>query len=349
MASPFERKKLTYLVKQLYPVKMGLFLLFFKGKESEPHDTKEVGIEIVKGTRGAAEYSVRGTSGNQVENSGYEQFTVTPPYISEKKVTTAGEMYSKDVGNDPYKKKKQRKRALKKLGLDFVELKERVQRALLLQVVSVLDGGVLKYKIGSKEYKIDFKMPKEHIIKTDAKDKLDADGSNPIELIRKDKALVAKTSGITPDILLIANDSIDKFFDNPKVKAYYDNRKMLISAIKLDATATDDGLVSYGTVLGIELYTFEEYVNHGTTKNPNIKPIMPDGKYFMGSSKAKVSVEYGALPVVENDVVYLEEAKELSYVKTEEESESMVAKHKTALCVALSQSDAFLVRSELIK
>jgi len=348
MASPFDRKKLTYMVEQLYPVKMGLFLLFFKGKESEPHDTKEVSIEIVKGTRGASEYSVRGTSGKQVENSGYESFTVTPPYISEKKVTTAGEMYSKDVGNDPYKKKKQRKRALKKLGQDFVELKERVQRALLLQVVSVLDGGVLKYKIGSKEYKIDFKMPKGHILKTLAKDKFTNADSNPIELLRKDKALVAKTSGITPDTVVMANDVIDKFFDNPKVKAYYDNRKMLISAIKLDAVANDDGLVSYGTVLGMKLYTYEEYVNHGTTKEPDIKPIMPDGKYFMGSSKAKVSVEYGALPVVEDSVVYVKDAKELSYVKTDEESESMVAKHKTAPCVALSQSDAFLVRSDLV-
>ena len=347
MASPFERKKLTYFVEQLYPVKMGLFALFFKGKESEPHDTKEVTIEIVKGTRGASEYSVRGTNGKHVENSGYESFTVTPPYISEKKVTTAGEMYSKDVGNDPYKKKKQRGRALKKLAADFTELKERVQRALLLQVVSVLDGGKLKYKIGNKEFVIDFKMPTDHIKTTAAKDKFTSDKSNPIELIRQDKALVAKTSGITPDTIVMSEDVIDKFFDNPKVKAYYDNRKMTINAIKLDAVANEDGLVSYGTVLGMELYTFEEYVNHGTTKEPDIKPIMPSGKYFMGSSKAKVSVEYGALPVVEDKVVYLEDAKELSYVKTDEDSESMVAKHKTAPCVALSQSDAFLVREDL--
>jgi len=348
MASPFERKKLTYFVEQLYPVKMGLFNLFFKGKESEPHDTKEVQIEIVKGTRGASEYSVRGTTGTQVENSGYENFTVTPPYISEKKITTAGEMYSKDVGNDPYKKKKQRGRALKKLAGDFKELKERVQRALLLQVTSVLDGGVLKYKIGDKEYTIDYKMPKEHIKKTAAKDKFTAETSNPIELLRADKALVAKTSGITPDTVVMANDAIDKFFDNPKVKAYYDNRKMLISAIKLDAVANKDGLVNYGTVLGMELYTYEEYVNHGTTKEPDIQPIMPNGKYFMGASDAKVSVEYGALPIVEDDVVYLADKKEVSYVKTDEESEAMVAKHKTAPCISLSQSDAFLVRSDLV-
>ena len=349
MASPFKRKKLTYLVEQLYPVKMGLFLLFFKGKESEPHDTKEVSVEIVKGTRGAAEYSVRGTSGNQVENSGYEQFTVTPPYISEKKVTTAGEMYSKDVGDDPYKKKKQRKRALKKLGLDFVELKERVQRALLLQVVSVLDGGKLKYKIKGKQYTIDFKMPTANIITTIAADKFDKEGSNPIATIRADRTLVAKTSGITPDRLVMAVDALDKFFENPMVQKYYDNRKLTIQQVKLDAVADDDGLVRYGKLLGMELMSFEEHVNMGTIKTPNVQPIMPDGKYFMGSSKAKVSVEYGALPVVENDVVYLEDAKELSYVKTDEESESMVAKHKTAPCVALSQSDAFLVRSELIK
>jgi hypothetical protein len=348
MASPFERKKLTYLVEQLYPVKMGLFLLFFKGKESEPHDTKEVGIEIIKGTRGAAEYSVRGTNGVKVENTGYEQFTVTPPYISEKKVTTAGEMYSKDVGDAPYKKKKQRGSALKKLAGDFTELKERVSRAILLQVASVLDGGVLKYKIGEKEFVIDFKMPTEHIRATVAKDKFGADTSNPIELIRKDKALVAKTSGVTPDRIVMAEDVIDKFFENKKVQAYYDNRKMTIAAIKLDAVANNDGLVSHGTLLGMELYTFEEYVNHGTVEVPDIKPIMPNGKYFMGSSKAKVSVEYGALPVVEENVVFLEDAKELSYVKTDEDSESMVAKHKTAPCVALSQSDTFLVRKDLV-
>jgi hypothetical protein len=348
MASPFERKKLTSLVEQLFPVKMGLFNLFFKGKESEPHDTKEVGVEIVKGTRGASEYSVRGTDGVQVENSGYMQFTVTPPYISEKKVTTAGEMYSKDVGDNPYKKKKQRKRALKKLGNDFVELKERVQRAKLLQVASVLDGGKLKYKINGKEYTIDFKMPIAHIIKTVAKDKFGADTSNPIALMREDKALVAKTSGVTPDTVVMDEGAIDKFFENKYVQAYYDNRKLTIATIKLDAVANDDGLVRYGTVLGMELYAFEEYVNKGTTKVPDIQPIMPSGKYFMGSSKAKVSVEYGALPVVEEGVVYLEDTKELSYVVTDENSESMVAKHKTAPCVALSQSDAFLVRSDLV-
>jgi len=348
MANPFERKRLSYFVEQLYPVKMGLFNLFFKGKESEPSDTKTVEIEIIKGTRGAATYSARGTTGTQVENSGYETFIVEPPYISEKKITIAGELYNKDVGDNPYRKKKQRKRALKKLGQDFVELKEREQRALLIQVVSVLDGGVLKYKINDKEYTIDFKMPKEHILTTADEDKFDTDGSNPIALIRKDRTLVAKTSGVTPDRLIMASDALDKFFENPMVQKYYDNRKLTIQQIKIDAVANDDGLIDYGDLLGMKLYGYEEHVNIGTNKSPNVQPIMPNGKYFMGSSKAKVSVEYGALPVVEKGVVYLEAKKEISYVVTDEESESMVAKHKTAPCVCLSQSDAFLVRSDLI-
>ena len=345
---PFERRKLTYFVEQLYPVKMGLYNLFFKGKESEPSDTKSVEIEIIKGTRGASSYSARGTGGVQIENSGYETFTVTPPYISEKKTTIAGELFYKDVGDNPYKKKKQRKRALSKLALDFVELKERVMRAKLLQVVSVLDGGVLKYKIGDIEYTIDFKMPTAHIITTSAEDKFDADGSNPIALIRADRSLVAKTSGIAPDELIMCAEAMDKFFENPFVQKYYDNRKLTIQQIKIDAVADDDGLINYGDFLGMKLRSFEEHINFGTIKTPDVRPIMPRAKYFMGSSKAKVSVEYGALPVVEKGIVYVDALKELSLVITDENSESMVAKHKTAPCVALSQSDAFLVRSELI-
>lgn len=336
--SVFTRKKITHIVEQMYPVKRGLFDMFWGNKEAQPSDTKEVTIEIIKGNRGSALYSARGTSGNQVEHTGYEQTTLTPPYISEKMITTAGELFYKDVGDNPYKKKSQRKRALRKLGEDFAVLKARAERAKLLQARDLLKSGKISYKVNGKTYTIDFKMPSKHKIVLDSDNVFTNPNSDPIKLIREYKRLIVESSGLTPDVIIMGADVLDAYFANPNVKEYYDNRRMVVETIKADATVTKDGLTKYGKVEGMDLCTFEEYISDGTTT----EAVMPKDYFFMGCSEAKVSVEYGALPVIENGLVYIEAKKELSYVITEENSESMVAKHKTAPLVCLSQSDAFL-------
>jgi len=337
--NPFLRQNITAVVEQMYPVKTGLLDLFWGNKEAEPSDTKEVTIEIIKGNRGSAVYSARGTAGNQVEHTGYEQMTLTPPYISEKIVTQAGELFFKDVGDNPYKKKSQRKRALRRLGEDFETLKSRAVRAKLLQARDLLNSGKITYSVNGKDYEIDFKMPTEHQITLDTDNVFtNEDKSDPIQIIKSHKRKTVESSGLTPDVIVMGADVLDAFFAHPKVKAYYDNRRMVIETIKADAKTGKDGLTRYGKIEGMDLCSFEEYIHNGTATTP----IMPSDKYFMGSSEAKVSIEYGALPVIEKGLVYIEAKKELGYVVTDENSESMVAKHKTAPLVCLSQSDAFL-------
>ncbi len=186
--NPFLRENITATVEQMYPVKTGLLDMFWGDKEAEPSDTKEVKIEIIKGNRGSAVYSARGTAGNQVEHTGYEQLTVEPPYISEKMVTQAGELLYKDVGDNPFKKKSQRKRALRRLGEDFETLKSRAVRAKLLQARDLLDSGKITYTVNGKDYEIDFKMPTEHQITLDTDNVFtNEDKSDPIQIIRRPK------------------------------------------------------------------------------------------------------------------------------------------------------------------
>jgi hypothetical protein len=181
-------------------------------------------------------------------------------------------------------------------------------------------------------------MPDEHKITLESENLFTDDESDPISIIKKHRKKVAESSGLTPDVIIMGADVLDAFFAHPKVKAYYDNRRVTVERIRADAKVTRDGLTHYGKIEGMYLCSFEEYISDGTTTTP----IMPKDKYFMGSSEAKVSIEYGALPIVEKGAVYVAPKKELSYVVTDEDSESMVAKHKTSPLVCLSQSDAFL-------
>ena len=341
MASPFERKKLTRVVEQLYPVKMGLAKLFFDGKESAPSDTKKVTIEIVKGNRGAAKYTKRGHRGNQVEKSGYEQYDVEPPYICEEIPTQAGELFYKDVGNDPYKQQDQRRRANRILGRDLRILKGRAQRTELLQVARLLDEGKVTIKESGIERDIDFKMPATNKITLTGGDLWsDKDNSDPIKDIREWKRRLVEVSGLTPDKMVFGASVLDAYFSHPKVIAYYDNRRMTVDSIKADASAGDDGLTFYGKVEGIELYSFDEFVRDDETDTSI--PVMPADKIFLGSSDAEVSVEFGALEIVEEKIVYLEARRELADTYTDKNSRTMVARYQTAPLYCLKQSDAFM-------
>ena len=102
-----------------------------------------------------------------------------------------------------------------------------------------------------------------------------------------------------------------------------------------------------------------KFISKHKEKQFDWMPKVEDGSVVFGSAYKKWAI---SVPYMQKSKVTFKEIidlcsqdkddeiakKELSYVTTSESSESMVAKHKTAPCVALSQSDAFLVRDELI-
>jgi len=335
----FDRRVIQGSVEQMFPVNMGLYDLFFGGKEVEPVDTEYVEIDVYKGSRRISKYSKRGHRGSQVENVGYKTVTHKPPLMSPEKTTRAAELFKKEFGKSVYDDSGSSARAYAKLGKDFAELKEMCERTKLTQVSDALSTGTITIVEDGETRVIDFDMPASHKIILSGGDLWsDTTNSDPIADIKAWKRLASQDSGVVCDAMVFGNDVVDAFVAHPKVQAYMDKRRMNLGEVNM--TTLENGLVQIATnIHGVTIYSYDELIRDEATQL-NV-PVVADDKVLFGATGAKVSVHFAGIEVTEDEIVYVDAAQEYSEVYTDKAEKAMKARYQTAPLCALSQADAF--------
>lgn len=336
----FDRVVVQGAVEQMYPVNMGIYELFWGGKDEDPVDTEYVEVAIYKGSRRHAKYTKRGSRGHQVENVGYKDVAYKPPLMKPTKTTRASELFKKDFGKTPFDNGTSgADRAYAKLGKDFEELKEMCERTKLLQASEALESGTVTIDENGATRTIDFDMPSSHKIVLSGTDLwTDTTNSDPIADIMAWQVMIAKDSGLQLDALVFGIDVVAAFIAHPKVQSYFDKRNIVIGDVKVEKL--DNGLTRISDVMGTDIYTFIEWVKDNDTGLDT--PVVPDNMVLGGSVKAKVSTHYAAVEVVEDDIVYPAAMREYTDVYTDRSAGAMKAEYQTAPLVALSQADAFM-------
>lgn len=333
----FDRSVIQGSVEQMYPVNMGLYDLFFGGKEVEPVDTEYVEVDIYKGSRRISKYSKRGHRGTQVENVGYKTEVYRPPLMSPEKTTRAAEMFKKEFGKSVYDSSGNAARAYAKLGKDFAELKEMCERTKLTQVSDALSTGTITIEENGVTRVIDFDMPASHKIVLSGSDLWSDTLSDPIADIKAWKRLVSQDSGVSCDAMVFGNEVVDAFVAHPKVQTYMNLRRLNLGEVTM--TAMENGLVKIAEVHGVTIYSYDELIRDEATQL-NV-PVVADDTVLFGSTDAKVSVHFAGIEVTDDEVVYIMAGQEYSEVYTDRAEKAMKARYQTAPLCALSQSDAF--------
>jgi len=330
------KKNIVAGLEQTYPAKKGLEELVFGKAIEMTFDTEDVNFDIYDGTRGVAGYTARGAKGQTVGLEGWETLNVRPPLIDENFVVTAQDLKVRGFGQSGENNPNGGQKFQTIVNRNITRLKDRKQRAYNKQIASLITSG--KITISEKDDKgnvlasrdIDFKMPTTHIYTVgtawnDAGADIFGDIEDAIELVTKD-------SGVTPDYAICGKTTIADMLGNAKVKELIDNRRIEFGQFSKENKG--NGLVYWGSFLGLDIYTFVDFDENGN-------PYIPESSFILGSTQAELDVVYGSIDALKNGVPTVVEGKEVIVPTTDEESVSAKFAFKSAKLYCLTQASAF--------
>lgn len=291
----FEPRTLLEAVEQMLPPRSFLLDTFFASVDQAM--TKTVDIDIIKGTRKMAPFVSPRMAGKLVVDQGFTTNTFTPPYLKPKKVTVAGQLFTRAPGEVLYMGKTPQQRAAEKLGKDLAELDELCIRREEWMAAQALLTGQIPVKGEGVDVVINFQMAATHKV-TLTGAALWTDGtSDPIAKLREWSQLIAKDSGLTPDNVVLGSSVIDAFVNNPQVKDKLNNRRFELGIIQ--PQQLPNGVIYYGYLPdpGLDVWSYNEwYVDPDTG---NTQPMLPVDRIILGASRAQTKRAYAAIQDVE--------------------------------------------------
>jgi hypothetical protein len=329
------KKNIVAGLEQTFPAKKGLEELVFGNAIEMTFDTEDVNFDIYDGTRGVAGYTARGAKGQTVGLEGWDTLNVRPPLIDENFVVSAQDLKVRGFGESG-----ENNRGVQKfqtiVNRNITRLKDRKQRAYNAQIASLITSG--KLTVAEKDDKgntlasrdIDFSMPSTHIYTVGTA--WNDTGADIFGDIEDAIELVAKDSGVTPDYALVGKATIADMLGNAKVKELIDNRRIEFGQFSKENKG--NGLVYWGSFLGLDIYTFVDFDKDGNA-------YIPESAFVLGSSQAELDIVYGSIDALKNGVPTVVEGKEVITPSTDEEAVSAKFGFKSAKLYCLTQAGAF--------
>lgn len=296
--SIYDPRTMGTLVSRVATPKTFFLDLFFKNIKTFP--TKSVDVDFKKGNRAMAPFVHRKIGGKTIDNKGYETKQYTPPLVAPNKITTIDDILTRAAGENPYSGQSPADRAVAKMAGDFSELVEMItRREEWMAAMAIFSGQIPIIGEGLNEV-IDFDFTNTETIVTDAL-KWTNPGSNPIADIKKWHETVQKTGFVNCDVCVMSSDVASAFMANEKVQKMLDVRAFNVAVIaprELPNGATYVGTI---TELGLDIYKYNEwYLDDFTNPDaPEQKPLVPDGKLALLSTKAEYSRYYGAITIID--------------------------------------------------
>ena len=287
----FQTRFMLRALEQLFPPKTFFLDTFFK--EENISNTRHIDIDVMKGKRRLAPFVNPLMEGKIVEKLGFTTTSFEPPYLKPKRVTTAVDILKRDFGEHIYAgNQTPQQKAGAQLAKEMAELMEDIIRreewmatqALLTGKVTVLGDGVNAI--------IDFFMLASHLVTLAGAALWSAGTANPLLDLKTWKRLIARDSGLVPDVVVMGHDAFDTFIDHATVTSALDNRR--INRGEIEPRDLPNGVTFQGTLKEIQcdLFTYDEWY---LDTSAVLQPLMPVKKVMMASTKARMTRQYGAI------------------------------------------------------
>lgn len=281
---------------------VGFFSQLFKFSEEFLHGTEEFLLDRVSGVTGVATYVKRDGEFVKVPSKGYKTNDYKPGYIKEEMTLTSRDLRDRDAGvPNLLGKQNPADKLPMKVGKQFAQLENRVQRALELQASQGLTTGKVQMQGYNDKnevvviYEVDFDLPAENKITpailwsaaTTAKPINDLEGA--VQVINNHAATPGTNIGIFMSV-----DSFQTFKETTQVKESYNNRRFEYGKIT-PKMVNALGATYKGNVEGVgEIWTYSRQYKDAANADKN---FMPDKTVLVVDLDSVFEEHYG---VIEN-------------------------------------------------
>lgn len=287
----FKTRTMLRALEQMLLPKLFLRDMFFRTVTRSL--TQYVDIDIIKGKRRLAPFVSPLKEGKQVERIGYSTNTIEPPYLKPKMITTAQDFLNRSAGENLYDgAKSAQQKAAEQIGKDLVELNQIIDRREEWMASQALTTGKIQVVGDGVNREIDFLMDASHIIALGAGSRWNEGTSDPLADLKTWKRLIAKDSGLVPDIVIMGESAWDEFIKNAAVVAALDTRRVDLG--KIDPRALPNGATYMGMLKETQqdVYTYDEWY---LDPSDVLQPMVPVKGVIMGSTRARCERHYGAI------------------------------------------------------
>ncbi|CDX01294.1 Capsid protein of prophage [Desulfitobacterium hafniense] len=297
--SIYDPRTMIEAVRVMPPIHTFLKDTFFKNVITFP--TKTVEVDFYKGKRKLAPFVHPKIGGKTIENQGYQTNIFTPELVAPDKITTADDLMKRLQGEPLYGGMTPAQRGAQKLGQDLAELDEMITRREEWMCAQAIFSGQIPIKGEGLDYTIDFSFTnKDTLVGNNVWSNA---ASDPLKDLETWYQRVQINGMVNPDMCIMSDDAASAFINHAKVQKVLDLR--LVNSGAIDPKQLPNGVTYIGRInkLGLDIYQYNEwYLDDWTDPaKPENKPLVPAKTVTLISSRARYSMAYGAITLIDKD------------------------------------------------
>lgn len=264
---------------------------------------KKADVDFYKGSRRISPFVNEKSSAKTVSKIGYKTDTFETPLLKPKDVTTVENLSIRMAGEQYGGSMTREQRGLMMVTETIQNFNDmNIRREEWMAATAMFTGKIPVIGEGVN-YEIDFGFGNKAVLSgTDLWS--DKTNSDPLANLNTWIEACQKKGYKTPNVMVGDTTAIQAFINHPKVQAVLDVRNIDLAIIK--PSMLDDN-VSYIGTLGeqnISIYKYNEwYIDDWTDPtNPVEKSLVPAGTIMLGSTRAKATIYYGEITIVDDTV-----------------------------------------------
>jgi hypothetical protein len=284
----FETRKLVQSVNSIKSAPSFIVDTFFKNRAS--NTAEHIDVEIYDGKRKLAPFVSPKVAGVLMKSQGKTVQSFKPSYIKFKYITEAETLTANTNGVFYADTKTPAQRGVDKAVLELQEGRNTIDRRIELMAIEAVTTGVVTVQGEGIEEVVDFQMPAGNLKTLTGTDLWSDAASDPIKALRAFKREVTKTSGVSPDTVIMGANVIDTFLANAKVQSFLDIRRIDLGSVK--AKDYGEGVSFWGTIEGLDIYTYDAWYTNDSGEEV---AMMPVDKILLGSTMSKTVLSFGAI------------------------------------------------------
>lgn len=337
----FSTQEMVAALEQTKPVKQAFLDLCFR--RTETHTTDTISIDFTNHNRHMAQFSRPTDKAVVVDRLGFQAQQFKIPTIREKMALDATQLLNRNAGETIYSGSTPQERAMALRVKDLDYLRTRVLRRMEWMAMKALFTGVVPIlnQQGTVNQTLDFGMAASHKITLLTTAKWDDAAGVPLTNFRTWRRLMQQDSGLAPDFVVMAPDTVDIFFANAQVKAYVANSLSRMQRGNINSNVRDaaNGLTLIGNIEGIDVYEYVEFFDDDTNSQATTQ-LLPAKGLLMGSSQADCRRHFGVIQDLSAGVNAVGQWYPKEWIE-EDPAIAWLMMH-TAPMVGLHQPDAFI-------
>ena len=271
---------------------------FFKGRDYPPTSTIE--FDFRRGRRKMAPFVAPLVGGKVMERQGFETRFFKAPRIAPVRALRIPDLEPRTLGETIYSGRTEADRAAELLAEDSEFLDDAITRREEWMCREVLINGKITVTaetgytqvINYLEYGVPSANASNHFPITV---KWDQAASDPLLDLQNARLETIKRSGVAPNVALFGTNAAAVFTRNANVKALLDLRRFELGLVQ--PTIQSDSVVRFGSVPGLELYSYAEYFEDDAGQ---LFPMLPPDLVLLASTNTQNKIVYGAFTQLED-------------------------------------------------